>query len=201
VTADASLPAGLSLQLAQQPAADALLSQDPFALLTGMLLDQQIPMEKAFAGPRLIADRMGTTRLDPRAVAELEPERLEAVMAGPPAVHRYHRSMGARVQELARYICDHYDADAAAIWRDARTGEQLKARLLALPGYGDQKARIFVALLGKQVGVRPRGWRQAAGGYGEMRSHRSVADVVDPASLAKVREYKKAVKAGQITPA
>ena len=190
------LPDGLSLRLAQQPQADALLSVDPFALLVGMLLDQQIPMEKAFSGPRLIADRLGSGSLDPRAVATLPVEQFEAVMAGPPAVHRYPRSMGGRVQELARYVTATYDGDASAIWRGAGTGQALKARLTALPGFGDQKSRIFVALLGKQVGVRPRGWRQAAGAYGEPRSHRSVADVVDPGSLQKVREHKKAVKAG-----
>jgi uncharacterized HhH-GPD family protein len=190
------LPSGLTLRLAQQPAADALLATDPFALLTGMMLDQQIPMEKAFSGPRVIADRMGTATLDPRAVAELAQQQFEAVMAGPPAVHRYHRSMAGRVQELARHVCEHYDADAAAIWRDVRSAEALKTRLVALPGYGEQKAKIFIALLGKQVGIRPRGWRGAAGGYGERGSFRSVADVVDQASLQKVRDYKKAIKAG-----
>ena len=194
------LPDGLTLQLAQHPEADALLSADPFALLVGMALDQQFPMEKAFIGPWLITERIGAQTLDPRAVADLDLERFAAVMAGPPAVHRYHRSMAGRVQDLARYVCEHFDGDAAEIWRDARSGDQLKARLMALPGFGEQKARIFVALLGKQAGIRPRGWRQAAGGYGQARSFRSVADVVDPASLAKVRAYKKAVKTGQIVP-
>jgi uncharacterized HhH-GPD family protein len=194
------LPDGLTLQLAQHPEADALLSADAFALLVGMALDQQFPMEKAFIGPWLITERIGAENFDPRVVADLDLERFAAVMAGPPAVHRYHRSMAGRVQDLARYVCEHFDGDAAAIWRDARSGDQLKARLMALPGFGEQKARIFVALLGKQAGIRPRGWRQAAGGYGEARSFRSVADVVDPASLAKVRAYKKAVKTGQIVP-
>lgn len=189
------MPEGLSLQLAQQPEADALLSADPFALLVGMLLDQQFPMEKAFTGPWLIASRMATGRLDPAAVAEVPPERFEGLMAGPPAVHRYHRSMAGRVQELARFVRDRYDGDAAALWRDARSGAELKARLVELPGYGEQKAKIFVALLGKQLGVRPRGWRQAAGDYGNPGGHRSVADVVDGASLQKVRDFKKAAKA------
>lgn len=193
--AAAGLPEGLALQLSQQPAADALLSADPFALLVGMLLDQQFPMEKAFTGPWLIASRLGTDRLDPATVAAVPPEEFEALMAGPPAVHRYHRAMAGRVQELARLVRDRYDGDAAALWRDATSGEELKARLNGLPGYGEQKAKIFVALLGKQVGVRPRGWRQAAGDYGRQGGHRSVADVVDGASLQKVRDFKKAAKA------
>ena len=183
-----------SIRLAQQEAADELLGRDPFALLTGMLLDQQVPMEKAFAGPRLIADRLGTDGLDPQAVAAAEPEAFTEVMSGPPAVHRYPRSMGARVQELARAVLERYDGDAARIWRDVDTGAELYRRLNALPGYGPQKAKIFVALLGKQVQVTPPGWREAAGDYG-LVGFRSVADVVDDDSLQKVREYKKSVKA------
>ena len=194
--AAAGLPAGLSLHLAQDPAADELLSRDPFALLVGMLLDQQFPMERAFAGPRVIADRMGTRTLDPVQVAGADPEEFAVLMAGPPAVHRYHRSMAGRVQALARYIVEHDEGDAAALWRDAPTGAELLRRLGALPGFGDQKARIFLALLGKQVGVRPTGWQEAAGAYAEAGSHRSAADVVDAASLEQVREYKKAMKAG-----
>ena len=193
------LPAGLSLHMAQEPAADELLSRDPFALLVGMMLDQQIPMEKAFSGPRVIADRMGTTDLDPALVAEADPEEFGTIMAGPPAVHRYHRSMAGRVQTLARYVVETYEGDAAAVWRDVPTGAELLRRLGALPGYGDQKARIFLALLGKQAGVRPTGWREAAGAYGEEGSHRSVADVVDAASLQQVRDHKKAMKAGLTT--
>ncbi len=183
------------LCLAQDPAADALLAEDPFALLVGMQLDQQIAMEKAFAGPKLLADRLGMPVLDPVAVAECDPERFAAAMAGPPAVHRYHNSMGGRVVALARYVAETYAGDAAAVWRDVATGADLKARLVGLPGFGDQKARIFVALLGKQLGVRPDGWRAAAGAYGEEGSHRSVADVVDAQSLMLVREFKRAAKA------
>lgn len=184
----------LTIRLAQREAADDLLGRDPFALLTGMLLDQQVPMEKAFAGPRLIADRMGTDTLDPELVAGADPDRFTAIMTGPPAVHRYPRSMGARVQDLARAVVADYAADAALIWHDVATGAELYRRLAALPGYGPQKARIFVALLAKQAGVAPDGWQKAAGDYG-LQGFRSVADVVDDDSLLKVREYKKSVKA------
>ena len=183
-----------SIRLAQEEAADELLSRDPFALLAGMLLDQQVPMEKAFAGPRLIADRLGLTGLDPAVVAGTDPEAFTAVMAGPPAVHRYPQSMGARVQALAQVVVDDYDGDAARIWTPVDSGAALFKRLTALPGYGAQKAKIFVALLGKQLDVRPTGWRAAAGDYGKA-GFRSVADVVDGESLTKVRETKRAAKA------
>ena len=182
------------IRLAQQPAADELLSRDPFALLTGMLLDQQVPMEKAFAGPRLIADRLGLADLDPAVVARTAPEEFTAIMAGPPAVHRYPQSMGARVQTLAGVIVEQYGGDAAALWTPVGSGAELYERLNALPGFGAQKAKIFTALLGKQLGVQPTGWRAAAGDYG-LKGFRSVADVVDDASLIKVRETKKAAKA------
>ncbi len=182
------------LHLAQVEPADELLSSDPFALLTGMLLDQQVPMEKAFAGPWLIAQRMGRAGLDPAAVAAADPSQFAALMAGPPAVHRYHTSMAARVQALARAVLDGSNGDAAAIWADAGSGAELLARVRALPGFGDQKARIFVALLGKQCQVAPPGWEQVVGDYG-LVGYRSVADVVDPDSLQKVRDHKKAAKA------
>ena len=183
-----------TIRLAQQPAADELLSRDPFALLTGMLLDQQVPMEKAFAGPRLIADRLGLANLDPAVVAGTDPDDFAAIMTGPPAVHRYPQSMGARVQALAQVIVAEYDGDAAALWTPVTSGAELYKRLNALPGFGAQKAKIFVALLGKQVGVRPRGWQAAAGDYG-LKGYRSVADVVDDDSLVKVRETKRSAKA------
>jgi uncharacterized HhH-GPD family protein len=161
-----------------------------------MLLDQQFPMERAFAGPALIAERLGTQdRLDPRMIAALDPDEFAAVMKGPPAVHRYPGSMGARVQALCAHVVDHYDGDAAAIWSDAKTGAALYERLRAIPGYGEQKAHIFIALLGKQCGVRPRGWRAAAGDYGPDRPRRSVADVRDPGTLAEVRLFKQEAKA------
>ena len=182
------------LRLAQDEKADGLLERDPFALVVGMLLDQQIPMEWAFTGPATIAARMGTENLDPALIASCDPEEFVALMTGPPAVHRYPRSMGARVQKLAGYVVERYDGDISRLWTEALSGVELRRRLGELPGYGDQKARIFVALLGKQLGVQPEGWREAAGAYGEDGSRRSVADVVDAESLAEVRQYKREVK-------
>jgi uncharacterized HhH-GPD family protein len=183
------------LHLAQDARADALLSRDPFALLVGMLLDQQIPMERAFAGPRVLAERLGTPdRLDPKAVASLDAEELAAAMTGPPAVHRFPGSMGGRVQALARAIVDGYGGDTESLWNTAGDGSELLHRLEELPGFGRQKAQIFLALLGKQLDIRPDGWRQAAGPYGEEGSHRSVADVRDGSSLARVRAYKQEQK-------
>lgn len=223
-----------TIRIAQDPAADALLAGDPFALLVGMLLDQQVPMEKAFSGPRLIADRLagrdggasadsatgdgatgdgatgdgatgdsptadgatgdGAERLDPALVAGADPDAFTAVMTGPPAVHRYPQSMGARVQALARVVADEHDGDAARIWTPVESGAELYRRLTALPGFGPQKAKIFVALLAKQFDVRPPGWEAAAGDYA-LTGFRSVADVVDGESLTRVRETKRAAKA------
>ena len=180
----------VSLTIAQDPAADRVLSQDPFALLVGMLLDQQFPMERAFAGPAKVLERFGT--LDPAAVAAADPEAFADLCATPPAVHRYGRSMAGRIQALAVVVRDEYAGDAAGLWRDAATGAELLARVKGLPGFGDQKARIFVALLGKQLGVRPPGWEEACGAYAEVGAYRSVADVVDADSLQKVRDFKKA---------
>jgi uncharacterized HhH-GPD family protein len=185
---------GMALHITGDPAADRLLSRDPFALVTGMLLDQRIPMEKAFSGPAVIAERMGLDRFDTSVIAAADPETFIAVMAGPPAVHRFPKSMGERVQALARYLVEHYDGDAEAIWRDADSGSELLARLRKLPGFGEQKAKIFLALLAKRLQVQPPGWQQAAGDYGA-DGYRSVADVVDADSLQKVRDHKRAMKA------
>jgi uncharacterized HhH-GPD family protein len=182
-----------------EPAADALLERDPFALLAGMLLDQQFPMERAFAGPQKIVERLGVESLDPATIAALDPEEFAALCATPPAVHRYPGSMAGRLQELARIIVEQYDGDTAALWQEATSGADLLARLRALPGFGDAKARIFVALLGKQRGVQPDGWERAAGAYAEPGSFRSVADVVDPESLAKVRAFKQQQKQAAAT--
>ena len=183
-----------ALQLTQDPQADLLLSQDPFALLLGMLLDQQIPMETPFAGPRKIADRLGG--LDPAVIADYEAQEFADLCARTPAVHRFPGSMAKRIQDLAREIVDTYDADTAALWtRDQPDGAEVLRRLRALPGFGEQKAKIFLALLGKQYGVAPRGWRTAAGDYGKAGVHMSVADVVDKGSLDQVRAYKKKMKA------
>lgn len=184
----------LDLHLTGDAAADRLLSDDPLALLLGMLLDQQVAMESAFAGPRKLADRLGG--LDAAAIAEMDPEELARVCAAPPAVHRFPGSMAGRIQAVCAVVAEKYDGDAAALWTAGDPGgREVLRRLKALPGFGDQKARIFLALLGKQVGLRAPGWREAAGDYGVEGSFRSIADVVDADSLTKVREYKKAAKA------
>ena len=181
------------LRIAQDEAADELLSSDPFALLLGMLLDQQFPMERAFAGPAKVKERFGT--LDPAEIAAAEPEGFADLCATPPSVHRYGRSMAGRIQAVAIAVRDDYDGDVTRIWTTATDTAELLGRLKALPGFGDQKARIFAAMLGKQLGVRPDGWREAIGPYAEEGSRRSVADVTDEESLQEVREYKKAAKA------
>ena len=186
------------IRIAQDPAADQVLSDDSFALLTGMLLDQQFPMERAFAGPAKILDRLGT--LDPATVAAADPESFADLCATPPAVHRYGRSMAGRVQQLAAHVVEHYDGDASRVWTDAASGDDLLRRLQALPGFGKQKAQIFTALVAKQLGVRPDGWERAAGDYA-LEGHRSVADVVDASSLQRVREFKQAKKAAARTAA
>ncbi|HEY3502965.1 MAG TPA: HhH-GPD-type base excision DNA repair protein [Actinocatenispora sp.] len=184
----------MGVHLAGEPAADELLSSSPLALLIGMLLDQQVPMEVAFAGPAKIADRLGA--FDVASIADAEPESFAALCATPPAVHRFPGSMAKRIQALCQYLAEEYDGVPEALWtRGDPSGAEVLRRLKQLPGYGDQKARIFLALLGKQFDVRPAGWREAAGAYGEEGSRRSIADVVDDASLAEVRAYKKEMKA------
>jgi uncharacterized HhH-GPD family protein len=182
------------LRLAGDAEADKLLGEDPFALLTGMLLDQQIAMEIAFAGPKKIADRMGG--FDVTKIAETDLDTFVELCVAKPAIHRYGGSMARRVHALAQYVVETYDARAEAIWTegDPDGGEVLR-RLKALPGYGDQKAKIFLSLLGKQRGVQPKGWREAAGNYGDEGSRRSIADVTDETTLAEVRAFKKAAKA------
>ncbi|MEU8894986.1 HhH-GPD-type base excision DNA repair protein [Nocardia sp. NPDC048505] len=184
----------VTLCLAQEPEADRLLSEDPFALLTGMLLDQQYPLEHAFRGPKKIADRMDGFGID--KIAQADPEAFEDLCSTPPAIHRYGRSMARRTQELARYVQEHYDGKTERIWTQGDPdGKEVLRRLKDLPGYGDQKARIFLALLGKQLGVRPAGWEAAAGAYSEQNSRRSAADIVDQESLLEVRAFKKEAKA------
>jgi uncharacterized HhH-GPD family protein len=179
-----------NLRLAGDPAADALLADNPFALLVGMLLDQQVPMETAFAGPKKIADRMGG--FDATAIADHDPDKFAALCSEKPAVHRFPGSMAKRIQELAQIVVEHYDGDAAALWTAGDPdGAELLRRLKGLPGFGEQKARIFLALLGKQYAVTPTGWRTAAGEYGKAGTHISVADIVDARSLEQVRSYKK----------
>ncbi|MFJ5260517.1 HhH-GPD-type base excision DNA repair protein [Streptomyces sp. NPDC088387] len=185
----------VTLHIAQDPAADALLGRSALAALTGMLLDQQVPMEWAFKGPRTIADRLGADDLDAHDIAAQDPDTFAAVLSEKPAVHRYPGSMAKRIHQLCQYLVEHYDGDAEAVWRDAETGAELLGRLEELPGFGKQKAQIFLALLGKQLGVQPKGWREAAGPYGEVKSYRSVADITGPESLAKVRAHKQEMKA------
>lgn len=182
-----------ALQISQHVGADALLAEDPLALLVGMALDQQIQMEKAFTGPFVLRERLGT--FDAAAIAELPPEHFAAVMAQPPAVHRFPGSMAKRIQDLCRALVEQYDGRAEALWEGVTDGRELRRRVEGLPGFGKQKAQIFVALLGKQYGVRPDGWREAAGDYGRDDAKRSVADVVDGATLLEVRSYKQAAKA------
>jgi uncharacterized HhH-GPD family protein len=185
---------GMTLWMTGDDAADRLLDSDPFALLIGMLLDQQYPMEAAFAGPAKLLDRLGT--LSPATIADAEPEAFAAMCATPPAVHRYPGSMAGRIQAVARAVVDEYDGDVTRMWTGGDPdGATVLKRIRALPGFGEQKAKIFLALLGKQRGVQPPGWRESAGAYGEEGSRRSIADVTDAVSLGQVRETKKAAKA------
>lgn len=182
----------MSLRVTGLPEADAVLNEHPFAVVVGMMLDQQYAMEHAFRGPWKILDRFGT--LDPAAIAAADPEEFTRLATTPPAIHRYGRSMAGRVQELARVITDEYDGQAARVWTEASSGADLLKRVRALPGFGEQKARIFVALLAKRLGVRPDGWEQAAGDYA-LDGYRSIADVTSPETLQQVRDFKKAKKA------
>ena len=186
--------AGMTFSLPIDAEANALLDRDPLAVLIGLTLDQQITMEKAFTSPYVLAQRLGH---EPTAaeLADFDPDELIAIFAKPPALHRFPKAMAARVQEVCRMLVDHYGGDAAALWTDVPDGAELFRRIFALPGFGKQKAQIFVALLGKQYGVQPPGWRAAAGDYGDEDAYRSVADIVDEESLAKVRTHKKQIKA------
>jgi uncharacterized HhH-GPD family protein len=182
----------MAIHITGDEAADRVLTEDPFALLVGMLLDQQYPMEHAFRGPAKVLDRFGT--LDPATIAAADPEEFAAMAATTPAIHRFPGSMAGKLQALARIVVEEYGGRAERIWTEASSGAELVERVSALPGFGTQKARIFTALVAKQLGVRPDGWEAAAGTYAEP-GHRSVADVVDADSLQKVRAYKQEKKA------
>ena len=185
-----------SFWLTGDPAADRLLAENDNALLIGMVLDQQVPMEKAFAGPAVIAERMGG-RLDVTAIAAMPEDDFVALCSERPAVHRFPGAMAKRVRQVCQVLVDDFGGDAGNVWRDAATGAELKRALTALPGLGAEKAAIFTAVLAKQRGVQPPGWQEAAGPYGEAGSFRSVADVVDEESLGRVRESKRAAKAAK----
>jgi uncharacterized HhH-GPD family protein len=186
------------LHLAQDETADQLLSEDPLALLIGMVLDQQIPLERAFSAPRDLKDRLGGT-LDAAEIADFDPEKLSELFAMRPALHRFPASNAKRVQELCTIVVDEYGGRAADIWEQAADGEDLYRRIKALPGFGDQKARIFIGLLGKQLGLDKPGWQEAAGKFGQPGTYMSVADITDASSLDRVRGYKKQLKAAAKT--
>jgi uncharacterized HhH-GPD family protein len=185
----------MTLHLATTDEANELLATDPLALLVGMLLDQQIPMEKAFTSPQVLAERMGVRRLDAHQIADYDRAEFEAIFRQVPALHRFPAAMAKRVQDMCRGLVEQYDGDTETVWKTAGSGAELVKRIAGLPGFGAQKAKIFTALLGKQFDVRPDGWREATGAYGEVGSHRSVADVTDADSLIKVRTFKKEQKA------
>jgi uncharacterized HhH-GPD family protein len=176
-----------------EPEANELLSRSPLALLIGMVLDQQVPLERAFSAPLDLVRRLGH---EPTAaeLADFDPVALAGIFSERPALHRYPKAMAGRVQDVARLMVDQYDGEPERLWTTAKTGDELLKRVSALPGFGAQKAQIFVALLGKQLGVRPRGWREAAGVFGGKGSHLSVADISDAESLARVRAYKQELK-------
>ena len=182
-----------TLAVTGDEAADRLVNNDPLALLLGMLLDQQIPMEWAFIGPHRLADRLGT-ELDAHDISERDPEAFAALVRTKPALHRFPGSMASRMQALCRHVADRYNGDAAAVWSDADTGEELFGRLQALPGYGHEKARILTAVLAKRFGVRPEGWEEQAGAFSDDQP-RSVADIDGPEALQRVRAWKRAQKA------
>jgi uncharacterized HhH-GPD family protein len=181
-----------TLAVTGNPEADELLNTDPFAVLMGMLLDQQVPMEWAFTGPYTLQQRLGS--LDAAQIAAMDPDEFLVVAKGPPAIHRFPGSMGKRVQALAQVVVDDYGGDAETIWRDVDTGDELHRRLIALPGFGEEKTRIFIALLAKRFDVKPKGWEEAAGPFSD-DTPRSVADIDSPATLARVRQWKQARKA------
>jgi uncharacterized HhH-GPD family protein len=183
-----------TLYITGDPDADELLNTDPLALVVGMLLDQQVPMEWAFMGPANLRDRLG--HLDAARIAAMDPDELVGVFCAKPALHRFPAAMARRAHELCGLITEHYDGDAAGLWTGVDSGAELLHRLRALPGYGAEKAQIFLAILAKRMGVAPPGWQEAAGKFGEA-TPRSVADIHDEASLAEVRSWKRAQKAAK----
>jgi uncharacterized HhH-GPD family protein len=184
----------MALTLPIDADANELLQRSPLALLVGMVLDQQVPFEWAFSAPYELVKRLGHEP-DAHELAEFDPDELVKIFTGPPALHRFPKANAKRVQDVCRLLVERYDGDPSKLWSEAKTGQELFRRVSELPGFGKQKAQIMVALLGKQYGVRPKGWREAAGDYGLDRTFKSVADITDEASLVKVREYKQQMKA------
>jgi uncharacterized HhH-GPD family protein len=182
-----------TLPVTGDPEADQLLVDDPFALLLGMLLDQQVPMEWAFKGPHTLKARLGGP-FDPASIAAMQPEELEAVFKDKPALHRYPGAMARRAHALSQFVVEHYDGDASQIWKGVDDGAELLARLRALPGYGEEKAKIFLAILAKRLGIEPEGWQEAAAPFSDS-TPRSVADIDSAEALERVRQFKKAMKA------
>jgi uncharacterized HhH-GPD family protein len=186
--------AKVALHLTGDDHADAVISRDPLALLLGMVLDQQVTMEKAFWAPSELARRMGGS-LEAAAIASMDPEQFAQLFKEKPALHRFPGSMAGRVQSVCQIVVEEYGGQADRLWSKLPDGQALITRLTALPGFGEQKARIFAALLGKQLGVQPEGWRAATAPFGEAGSYLSVADITDPESLGRVRAHKQAMKA------
>jgi uncharacterized HhH-GPD family protein len=186
----------MAFHLTGEPAADQVLDEYPFAVLVGMMLDQQYGMEHAFRGGYKVLSRFGT--LEPAAIASADPEKFKALCSEPPAIHRYPGSMADRLQQLAAFVVSEYDGDVTRLWTEAKTGDELLERVQQLPGFGAQKSKIFVAFLAKQLDVKPPGWRKVSGDYA-LKGYRSVADVVGPESLQKVRDYKQRQKAAAKT--
>jgi uncharacterized HhH-GPD family protein len=184
----------MALWLSGEKDADRLLEERPLALLIGMVLDQQVPFERAFAAPMELQRRLGKP-LSAKAIASTDPEVLRELFSRTKALHRFPGAMADRVQQLCTIVVDEWGGKAETIWTTAKDGDELLQRLRALPGFGDQKARIFLALLGKQLGCRPRGWRAAASPYGDAGTTMSVADISSAASMEKVRSFKRAAKA------
>ena len=186
------------IQIAQNPAADELLTKDPLALLIAMVLDQQQPMERAFAGTYLIAQRMKVKKLSAAKIAQVAPAEFEQIVSAKPAVHRFPAAMAKRIQKLCEIIDNEYGGKAERVWQDVSTASELLARLIKLPGFGEDKAKIFIALLGKQLSVRPKGWREICAPYGQHGSRMTVADVKNPKTLLEVRAFKQQMKAAGI---
>jgi uncharacterized HhH-GPD family protein len=181
------------LYITGDPEGDALLNTDPLALLIGMLLDQQVPMEWAFGAPPKLKERLGGS-IDPARIASMPGDELEKVFKGPPALHRFPGSMAKRTQQVCQHLVEHHGGRAEDLWEGAADATDLFKRLTALPGYGKEKAKIFIALLAKRFGIRPEGWEEVAAPFSDAE-RRSIADVDSPATLLEVRAWKKAKKA------